>query len=316
MTISCTRQTVARVVRDAGLVAALAALAGCSSLDLLSAVQPGPGVRVTRGLAYGEGPRRRLDVYAPAKRQEGRPVVVFFYGGSWQFGDRGGYAFVGKALAAHGYVTVVPDYRLYPEVRWPDFLVDSAQAVAWAKAHAPQYGGDPSRLVLMGHSAGGYNAINLAVDRRWLARVGLDPRRDVRAAVGLAGPYDFLPLTSEPLKLIFGPVADRRDTQPITHADGASPPLWLAAPKKDRVVDPGNATRLAHRVRAKGGRAETRFYPRVSHETMVGSIGAPLRFLAPVLADATAFIDRHTAADGRGLTGAAATAPDRPDADL
>lgn len=296
MAISSTRKTVLRVARDTGLAGAMAALAGCSSLGVLSAIEPGPGVSVTHDVAYGDGPRRKLDIYAPKQRQAGRPVVVFFYGGSWQFGDRGGYAFVGKALAAHGYIAVIPDYRIYPEVRWPDFLDDSARAVAWAKTHAAEYGGDPSRLVLMGHSAGAYNAVEMAVDRRWLAKVGLDPRRDVRAAVGLAGPYDFLPLESENLKIIFGPVEGRPDTQPITHADGRSPPLWLAAPRNDKVVDPGNATRLATRVRAKGGEAQTKFYPGLSHETMVGSIAAPLRFLAPVLADATAFIDAHTTA--------------------
>jgi len=274
-------------------------LGGCSTTGVLNTIEPKGDVAITRDLAYAAGPRHGLDLYAPRSAKAPAPVVVFFYGGNWDSGDKGAYAFVGAALASKGYVVVIPDYRVYPQVRWPTFIEDSAKAVAWAKANVARYGGDPERLVLMGHSAGAYNAALLALDRRWLAAEGLDPRRDVRAVVGLAGPYDFLPLHSEELKIIFGPEAQRPATQPITYADGDAPPMLLATDRNDKLVDPGNSDRLAARIRSKGGEAETRVYGGVNHQLMIGVFASPLRFLAPVLRDTVAFIDAHTRAEAR-----------------
>lgn len=275
------------------LAAALGVTAACSGLALVNAVEPRGGVTVVRDLAYRPGPRGRLDIYRPARGERPAPVVVFFYGGGWDSGRKADYAFLGHALARRGFVVLVPDYRLYPEVRWPDFVQDSAKAVAWARAHASEHGGDPGELFLMGHSAGAYNAIMLAVDRRWLGAEGLEPRRDLRGVIGLAGPYDFLPLKSDKLKVIFGPEAQRPDTQPINHVDGASPPLLLVTDAADRVVDPGNTTRMAARVRAAGGAVETHDYAGVSHSLLIAAMATPLRFLAPVFDDAVRFIDLH-----------------------
>jgi acetyl esterase/lipase len=265
---------------------------------VLNALEPKGGTSVSRDLPFMEGARGRLDVYRPASANGRAPLVVFIYGGGWDSGRRQDYAFVGQALAAKGFVTVIPDYRVYPEVRWPAFLQDNARAVAWARAHAADYGADPAKLVLAGHSAGAYDAAMLAMDRRWLAAVSLDPRRDIRGVVGLAGPYDFLPLRSEELKTIFGPPEGRAATQPIAYADGANPPLFIATDTADKVVDPGNTTRLAKAVRAKGGPVEERYYKGLNHAILVGAIAAPLRFLAPVLSDMTAFITRVTGAAG------------------
>jgi acetyl esterase/lipase len=163
------------------------------------------------------------------------------------------------------------------------------------RTHASEYGGDPHELFLMGHSAGAYNAVMLAVDPRWLKAEGLEPKRDLKGVVGLAGPYDFLPLHSERLKVIFGPPDQRPDTQPINHVDGRNPPLLLATDTADKVVDPGNTARMAAKVRAGGGSVATRDYPGLSHALLMGAVAAPLRFLAPVLADATQFITAHEA---------------------
>ncbi len=276
------------------MLATASLVGGCSTLDVLNAVEPKGGITATRDLAYGEGPRRRLDVHAPRVTATPRPVVVFFYGGNWESGERGDYVFAGSALASKGYVVVIPDYRLYPEARYPDFLEDSALAVRWARDNAARFGGDPAKLVLMGHSAGAYNAAMLAIDPRWLGAVGMDPKRDVTAMVGLAGPYDFLPLGSERLKIIFGPEDERPATQPINHVEAGALPLFLATDAGDKLVDPGNSTRLAARVRAVGGQVETRVYDGINHQLMVGALAWPLRFLAPVLKDASAFIDAAT----------------------
>ena len=201
---------------------------------------------------------------------------------------------VGLSLARRGFVTVIPDYRIYPQVVWPAFLEDNARAVRWARDHAAAYGADPGKLALMGHSTGAYDVMMLALDRRWLKAVDMDPRRDLRAAVGLAGPYDFLPLKSDTLKVIFGPKDQRPATQPINYVDGQNPPLFLGVDTADKVVQPGNTLRLAAKVRAAGGEVEVREYKGLSHALLVGAIAAPLRFLAPVLRDMTLFIRAHT----------------------
>jgi len=270
----------------------------CSAVGILNGVAKvsSPGVTVTRDIAYASGERHGLDVYAPSRRVAGRPVVVFLYGGGWDSGSKAEYAWVGRALASKGFVTVIPDYRLYPQARWPDFLQDCALAVRWAKDHAADYGGQPAKLVLMGHSAGAYNAVDLAVDRRWLTAVGMDPEHDIKGVVGLSGPYDFLPLHSDELKTIFGPEARRPDTQPINHVNGREAPMLLITGDRDHTVDPGNSDRLAAKIRAASGQVTVIHYAKLDHVRTVAALAGPLRWLAPILRETTAFIDRQTGA--------------------
>jgi len=269
-------------------------LGGCSATGTLAALTASPAVAASPDIAYAAGPRHGLDLYRPRGRGA-HPVVVFFYGGSWDSGRKRDYRFVGQALAARGYLTVIPDYRLYPEVRYPAFLQDGAQAVKWAHDHAAQYGGDPKKLFLMGHSAGAYNAAMLTYDQRLLHAVGLDPARDIKGLVGLAGPYDFLPLRSETLKVVFGPEDQRPATQPIAYVDGDEPPALFMHGLNDTVVEAPNATRMAARIRQKGGRVETVFFNKLSHPLILASLAWPLRLLAPTMKTASAFIDREAA---------------------
>ena len=238
---------------------------------VLSWMAPG-GAHVIKDVRYADHDRGTLDVYEPKRAGSGAPLVVFVYGGSWQSGDKAMYRFVGKLLASRGFVTVIPDYRVFPTVKYPEFLRDNAEAVAFARSHAADWGADPRRLVLAGHSAGAYDVAMLSLDRRWLGAVGLDPRRDIAGVVGLAGPYDFLPLRDDKLKIIFGPEESRRDTQPINHVDGAAPPMLLLAGSKDTTVDPANSTRLAAAIQAKGGTVTARIVPGKSHISLLTSL--------------------------------------------
>jgi acetyl esterase/lipase len=256
---------------------------------------PRDGVRVTRSIAYGEGARGTLDVYRLGSARSGTaavsPVVVFFYGGSWRSGRKEWYRFVGTALARCGYVTAVPDYRVYPEVRYPDFLDDGARAVCWAKDNAARFGGNPEKLFVMGHSAGAYIAAMLTLNDHWLRTVNLTPDRDIAGLIGLSGPYDFLPLRSARLEEIFGS-ANEAATQPISYVSRGAPPTLLMTGARDTTVDPGNSSRLGARLRAVGSDATVTTYPRVRHLGIVGAFARPLRFLAPVLKDVDRFIAR------------------------
>ena len=276
-----------------GLAAAILTVGGlvaCSPLTAINALSPKGASNSTLGLAYGSGPRFKLDVYRPAKVTSASPVVVFFYGGNWAAGERGDYAFVGRALAARGIVVVIPDYRLYPEVRYPDFLDDSAQAVAWTASNISRYGGDPNKLFLMGHSAGAYNAAMLALDARYLGQQGM-AIRSLAGWIGLAGPYDFMPIENKTVRPVFHFPNTPRQSQPINHTGGAMLPALLIAASKDKLVNPvRNTGGLAAKLRAAGVPVEEVYYDGVSHTTLLASISAPLRSLAPTLDAIDAFI--------------------------
>ncbi|RJF79337.1 alpha/beta hydrolase [Azospirillum cavernae] len=265
-------------------------LTACSGPALIDAVTPRSGYRLTSDLPFAADPRLRLDLYQPDAPTPGGAVVVFFYGGNWESGDKGLYRFVAQALAARGHTVAVPNYRLYPAVRYPAFLEDSAAAVAWLRRHGVEHGVAPGPVALMGHSAGAYNAMMLALDDRWLGAQGLDPARDLSGVVGLAGPYDFLPLTSDMLKDLFGPEEQRPDTQPINHATRQAPPLLLATGTEDDTVYPRNTRNLTERIRGLGGTARAVEYDGVGHLRIIAAFARPLRWLAPVLDDVDGFL--------------------------
>ncbi len=272
------------------LVPGLGALAAaCSPLRAFNAVTPADaaGRLVARDVRFGTDPRQAMDLYAP--RGSGPwPLAVFFYGGSWNSGEKAGYGWLGRALAAQGFLAAIPDYRLVPQVRYPAFVEDAAAAIAEARRQAPRLGGDPDRVLLGGHSAGAYIAAQVVLERRFLAEVGV-PEKAVRAVAGLAGPYDFLPFDVNSTRAAFGAFGQPERTQPANLARGDAPPFWLATGDADETVRPRNSRILAERLRAAGGRAEVKIYPGVDHIGIALALSRPFRGRAPVLADMTAF---------------------------
>ncbi|RYF28260.1 MAG: alpha/beta hydrolase [Comamonadaceae bacterium] len=281
--------------RWAGLLAVcagLAGLSGCSALDSLNAVTVQHSASVETGVPYGTEARQMLDIYRPAIAAPagGWPVVVFFYGGTWTTGERADYRFLGEALASRGVLALVADYRLYPEVRYPDFLADSARALAYGLEHAQALGGNARRVFVMGHSAGGYNAAMLALDARWLRATGHAPT-ELAGWIGLAGPYDFLPTDNADAQKVFHHPDYPPQAQPIEFAQAGAPRTFLGAPENDRVVSFERSTQqMADRLRAAGVDVTLRPYARASHISLMGAFAWPLRPIAPVLDDVDAFI--------------------------
>ena len=266
-------------------------LAGCSPADLLNATIPRADLTITHNVAYGPEPREQFDTYRP-NTTTSLPTIIFFYGGSWNAGSKSTYPFVAATLARLGNVVVVPDYRLYPQVRFPTFLQDCARAVAWTQQHLAELHGDPHRVFVMGHSAGAYNAIMLALDPHYLADAGTS-RDALAGAIGLAGPYDFLPITGPEVRAVFAPVQDGPASQPITYADGHAPPLLLLAGSADETVRPRNTLALAARIRAQGGSVEDHVYPGIGHIGLILAIAPLFQGKAPVLTDVEAFVAAH-----------------------
>lgn len=258
-------------------------LSGCSPLGLLNTVVSDTSYVLNANRAYGSHPRQMLDIYTPQNgRGEPAKTLIFFYGGRWQRGEKEDYRFVAEALTAQGFVVVVPDYRLYPDVQFPAFVEDAAAAVRWVQGNIDRYRGDPAQLYLVGHSSGAHIAALLHLDERYLGRGVL------RGTVGLAGPYDFLPFDVD-IAPIFAAV-DPRTTQPINFVEGNEPPLLLLSGTDDTTVNAGNTLRLAARVRELGGSAQVILYQDVSHAAIVGALASPLQDWAPTLRDITTFI--------------------------
>lgn len=242
------------------------------------------------GLPYGKDERQKLDVYTPTlKSKDAYPVLVFFHGGAWRDGERDGYGFLGRAFAARGIVTIIADYRKTPQVKFPAFVEDAASTIAWAHNNASKYQGDPAKLYIMGHSAGAHIAMMAALDKQWLARDGLDPSV-IAGVIGLAGPYDFLPLTTDSSKLALGHWPKLEETQPITYARPDAPPMLLLTGDIDTVVKPRNSRILAARITELGGKAILKTYPKVDHAGIIMAVSRAFRNKADVLKDVTDFI--------------------------
>lgn len=262
---------------------------GCSPLSLLSA-SVGSNYRQTAEQSYGADPRQKLDVFLPTHPVENADVVVFMYGGRWQFGSKDEYRFVADGLAEKGLITVIPDYRFYPQVDWRDFLADTAAAYHWVETHIASFGGNPRRIFIMGHSAGAHLAAMVALDPRLRQQAGTS--RTPCGLIGVSGPYDFLPIDDADVQQVFKSAGRLIETQPIFYVDEHAPSMLLLTGEADTTVKPGNTYRMAAAVQARGGKAEVIRYRDAGHIDIMLALARPLSSIAPTLQDSVSFIQR------------------------
>ena len=260
-----------------------------SALDVVNKFSLGNGVGVTKDIAYGDDALQNLDIYYPkdlaeALRQSDSgavshdyPMVVFVHGGSWQSGNKDDYAFVGESLAQAGYVTAVINYRKAPEHVYPDYVQDTAQAIAWSHEHAANYYADADRLAVVGHSAGAFNAVAAIADKKFLAPYGMQPT-DIRAVVGIAGPYSY-DFREYPTAVAFPSGATPDEVMPDRHITGAQPPYLLLTAGNDKTVYPQNAINMQKALLEHGVDVETGVIDGASHATSIGAFASPLRWL-------------------------------------
>lgn len=280
-----------RLLARCGIAWVTVAAAGCTGAQYFFANAPAAFGSFSRksDLHYGEDPRQRLDVYTPDGAAN-RPVVVFWYGGSWTRGRKSAYRFVGAALARKGFVVVVPDYRLYPAVKFPDLLEDGAHAVAWVQQHAAEFGGDPQRIVLMGHSAGAHMASYLAFNHKYLASAGAKPEA-IRGLIGLSGPYALEP-NSKVLHEIFSTPYTEADWQPVRFVDAQSPPALLFHGANDDVVSVKHTEKLRDALNSLRIAVDAQIVPKRGHADTVAALVVGLGYRAPVLERSVEFIER------------------------
>ena len=283
-----------RRMRNLLTVLSSAFLAACTDAAFFVANVPAAfsGVSVTRNVAYGSGASKTLDLYTPKRvTRDPLPVVIFLYGGRWTEGGKGQYAFAADALAQAGFIVAVPDYRKYPDVKFPAFARDSAEAVAWVHDNIGRHGGDPAQIFLTGHSAGAHIGALIAADPKYL-QAHNKSRSIITAFAGLAGPYDFVP-EAEDLKDMFGPPERYDQMRATTFIDGGQPPMFLLHGAEDDTVRLYNLERLAAAIKAKGGQVDTKVYPGINHIEIVGALTVFWRSKAPVLDDLVRFFRAH-----------------------
>ena len=275
----------------AGALALTTALSSCSAQNAqqnLNRLISTRGLTVQTDLAYGRDARQRLDIYAPQGAQNA-PTVLFIHGGSWNSGEKSEYRFVGESLARAGYVVGVMNYRLAPQSRYPSYVQDSAQALAFLRSQAAQYGGSPDNLFVMGHSAGAFNAVEAVVNGRWLREAGV-PVSAVRGVIGLAGPYsyDFRDYSSREA-FPQGGLPD--EIMPDRHVRRDAPPHLLLVAENDTTVHPQNALNMERALKAAGVPVERRVVKGVNHVTIAAALARPLGWLGDTRSQVLEFIE-------------------------
>lgn len=267
-------------------------LSACRSTTLVNALTPRGDFELQKNIAYGADKRQQLDIYTPTAQPRKSAVVVFVHGGSWGDGDKKRYLFVGQAFAEMGYVTVTPNYRLYPQAQFPDFVDDIALAVTSLKDVLPQQNCvNNSKIILVGHSAGAHSVAMLATDPNYLQ----DQKADGTFAtwIGMAGPYN-LPLDHPMVVDKFTAVNNDVDANPVKLATTDTPPALLLHGEKDKTALPKHTRELSGRLAELNVPAQTHFYPDVNHTKIVGGLAKNLRFLSPIYND----IERYLVAMG------------------
>ena len=291
-------QRLAACVPVALLCLVTLALGACSSVASLNARVPRTGYSLHADQPYATGPAQTLDIYVPDGLKAPAPIIIFFHGGGWQtrLGAKKDYLFAAQGLVARGYVVVTPAYRQWPDVVFPAFVEDGATAVAWVFAHGASYGGDLSRVYVMGHSAGAHIAALLALDGHYLANRGIDRSR-LAGLIGLAGAYDFLPIEGVTFKMIFDTAnQDPALSQPISFVTPGAPPALLATGDDDTVVLPRNSVSLARRLAASGNKVVLKHYPGLGHDDIVLALSPALTpGLPPLLDEIDTFIRGNAA---------------------
>ena len=241
-------------------------------------------------IVYGDKIWQKLDVYKPANVNPKNPVIIFIYGGRWQYGSKSDYRFAADAFTSRGYVVVIPDYVKYPQGKYPQFIEDGAMAVAWTHENIWKYNGDVDKINVMGHSAGAYIGAMLTTDEEYLKHEG-GSRKWIHAFAGLAGPYKLVP-KPEYKEEFTGIFNDPKDYAPLcvpTYISPHMPPMLLLWGEADDKVEKYQMDDMASAIRKNGGVAETKTYPGIDHVGLVAALSLIKRSTAPVVYDVDAF---------------------------
>ena len=231
---------------------------------------------------YGDNRRHRYDSYFHLNQVEGRAKIIFLYGGGWQSGSRKDFRFVADTLCSLGFDVFVPDYRLYPEVRFDEILEDVVAAVDMIMNE------HDGSFFIMGHSAGAQLGALLSLNSGLLQ----SPER-ISGFIGLAGPYDFYPFTDEEHWDLFAPEEAYPESQPVNYVRADAPPLLLLHGRDDTRVRRGHSKSLLEKQQAAGGLASREVYDEMGHVDIILSFTRLHRRKSKVVTDLQRFVVQH-----------------------
>jgi len=260
-------------------------ISACAPVNILNSITPSGSFEKSKDISYGELERQKLDIYRTDRPKENAPLLVFIHGGSWSEGSKDIYKFLAEGFTRSGYDVAVPNYRLYPEARYPDMIVDSAKAVAYIAKSNPD-----RDLVLLGHSAGAYNMLMTVLEPSYLKAEGLNICQRISGAVSLAAPTGIIPLKEEPYITIF-PDRFTGSDAPLNNVKGPTPPVFFGHGAKDKTVYPQNSQALAEKINARGGVAEVKIYEDLNHTDVVRVISRLFDGGSDLKSDIVTFID-------------------------
>lgn len=253
--------------------------------------------RLERDIVFHPDFDVRLDVASPATG-DGYPVLVFIHGGGWDSYQKELFAPAAEKLTAKGIVTVIPDYTLYPEAGYAQMTREMAAAVAWTLENIERYGGDPARVVVAGHSAGGHLAGLVALDERWLQAFGHSPA-DLCGWIGLSGVYDVNGQmaferstggTAPVMTAVMGGEENFAAASPVTYASAAAPPTLLIHGGQDTTVPLSLSEELHAALSAAGAASELIVYPQKGHTDFLFDVLSDEN--APALQDISRFAEQ------------------------
>ncbi len=279
-------------------------LTGCtrSSLFLANTLAKFDDYTLIENHPYKKGQLNTLDIYIPDLGKlpnKQLPVVIFFYGGCWggcTTFDKSYYQFVGQAMTSKHFIAVIGNYRRYPEVTFQGIIKDSQRIVTWVKQNIGQYSGDPNRLFLMGHSSGAHLAAMLTVNNSLL---DTEIYQSIKGFIGIAGAYDFLPLTEPYQQILFGPVEKYPESQPINFVTGSEPPVLLLHGRQDKTTLPKNSINLSQKINKMGGHAYLKIYLDMNHTDILSALTLPFQETESVLSDISNFITDYSLSENR-----------------
>ena len=286
------------IIATVALVACAPAELEATGLSAVSANAGLDGIARTPNQSYGSLARQKLDIYKPLNAKEPRPVIVFTYGGGFKSGSKDQYGFVAEAFSSLGYVTVIYDYRLYPQVTWPVYIQDGALAVAWVSKEIGKYGGDPKRILIAGHSAGAYIAAMLAVNPEYLRAANV-PDGTIKAALTFSGPYEFWNakqqahggFIGQDIQEVMGAAETAAQTQPINYVSGNAPPFVIVHGNQDDLLAVTQAKTMKAKLEAAKVPVTYLEYP-MAHATTILAMAKPLRGLGGTFMDVRAALEK------------------------
>ena len=277
-----------------GLILLMSFLTSCvnTGLKVINRLAKSGDFEVYLDMVYGDNAENKLDIYIPIKEPI-KATIVFFYGGCW--GNctnytKSDYLFVADTLSKQGYAVVIPDFRQYPNVKFDAIIQDTSVAVKWTIKHIKDYGVENDKIFLMGHSSGAHIAAMLADNEQFLGK----QLPHIKGFIGLAGPYDFYPFTSNYMYDLFSPENDYFNALPINFINGNEPPHLLLHGMKDKTVFLHNPNNLEKKLQINGVETTKVLLKKISHAKILVSLSKPFRKKSPVLKHIVDFVDKYS----------------------